>query len=67
MKEGECHFKIIAFVNGNKLEVPCIPEETGCLKNLVWCGIGIKAAAAEILGLDYIDITDAAVEGDCKG
>ena len=65
MKEEECKYKIIAFVNGERTDINCTLEN-GCLKKLVWSGIGINRAAALVLGRSVKGI-EAYVDGDCDG
>ena len=65
MEERKCDFTIVAFIEGKKQEIHCIPEETGCLRKLVWSGIGVRKAAAKVLGLDETGQIEAYVRGDC--
>lgn len=65
MKERECNYKIIAFVNGKRKEINCDPEK-GCLKELVWSGISLKAAASQMLNISNGSVIEAMVDGDCK-
>ncbi|HHT9138793.1 MAG TPA: hypothetical protein ACFYEK_16305 [Candidatus Wunengus sp. YC60] len=65
MTERECTFKIVAFVNGERKEIKCDPEK-GCLKDLVWSGIGVRAAAIKMLDIQGADDIKAMVVGDCK-
>lgn len=64
MKEGECKYKIVAFVNGKRQDITC-NQETGCLSKLAWCGIGVNRAAALVLGRSVKGV-EACVDGDCK-
>ena len=62
--EKRCDYKIVAFVNGKKQEIPCGPSKAGCLRDLVWCGIGVERAAAFMLGRSAKGI-EACASGEC--
>ncbi|KKT32215.1 MAG: hypothetical protein UW20_C0021G0005 [Candidatus Woesebacteria bacterium GW2011_GWB1_44_11] len=65
MAERICTYKIHAWVDGKKESFACNPEEGVCLKELVWSGIGVKAAAEKALDLPEKSVTDAYVNGSC--
>lgn len=65
MPERKCGYKIVAYVDGIKLEKSCDPAKR-CLKNLVWSGIGVKRAASQVLDICESLVGDAYVEGDCS-
>jgi hypothetical protein len=68
MKEGECGYKIIAFVNGKREDIVC-NSETGCLRELVWNGDGVRMDAIKVLSrmgeVINPDKIEAYVEGKC--
>jgi len=64
MKE-ECKYKIIAFVDGERKDIAC-NAETGCIRKFVWSGIGVRKAAAILLGRGNTENIEAYVEGKCK-
>ncbi len=69
MKENEakndCDLKIIAYLNDQRLEIPCNPKK-GCLWDLVWSGIGVRRAAANLLEKESTEGLEATVVGNCK-
>jgi hypothetical protein len=65
MTERECNYKIVAFVNGERKEIKCDPSK-GCLNNLVWSGIGVTGAAAQMLQIEQTEKIEAFVTGSCK-
>jgi hypothetical protein len=65
LEEGKCEYQIIALVNGERKEINC-NSETRCLKDLVWCGIGVTRAAALLLGRSVKGVY-ACVKGNCVG
>ena len=65
MKEGECSFKIVGFVDGKKNTVEC-QDCLRCPRELVW-RIGVVNAFAMATGRTNTDGIQAYVEGDCKG
>ena len=64
--EAKCDYKIVAFVNGKRQDLIC-SQETGCLRKLVWSGIGVTGAAAQVLGKANSVGIEAYVEGNCGG
>ncbi len=64
MKEGDCTYKIVAFIDGQRTTIEC-NEKNGCLSELVWSGIGVRAAAEKVLDLPEKSVTDAYVDGNC--
>lgn len=65
MKEKGCDYKIIAFINDKREVISCNPEK-GCLRDLVWSGIGLKGTVSQILNISNSNVFEAMVEGDCK-
>mgnify|MGYP006871754235 CR=1 FL=1 len=63
---SKCDYKIVAFVNGKRVDIKC-SQETGCLQKLVWSGIGVTDAAAQVLGKANSVGIEAYVEGNCGG
>jgi len=64
MKERKCEFEIVAFVDGERREVHCNPDN-GCLRKIVWSGIGMEMAAAQLLGRVNSEGVETYVSGDC--
>lgn len=64
MEERKCDFKIIAFVEGKRIDIEC-NKETGCLSELVWSGKGVKKAAAILLEHENTVGIEACTEGEC--
>jgi hypothetical protein len=50
MEERRCGFKIVAFVDGKMHDFYCDPSKS-CLKEMVWNGQGVNAAARKVLNL----------------
>lgn len=64
MNERKCEYRIIAFVDGKRIDIEC-NKETGCLSELVWGGKGVKKAATIALGRPNSEGVEACVEGAC--
>jgi hypothetical protein len=64
MKEKKCEYKILAWIDGEKKEIVCDPS-MGCLYELVWSGIGVKSAAAQVLDIEAEKVEKACVSGNC--
>ena len=65
MAERICTYKINSWINGKKQTVACSREGGICLRELVWSGIGVKAAAEKAMDLPEKSVTEAGVEGSC--
>ncbi|KKQ91675.1 MAG: hypothetical protein UT58_C0013G0005 [Microgenomates group bacterium GW2011_GWC1_39_7b] len=64
MKERGCGYKIVAYDTGVRKEIPCDPTK-GCLRELVWSGIGVRRVAAKMLDKESPSEIEAGVEGIC--
>lgn len=64
MPERNCGYRIVAFIDSKREIKFCNPKKE-CLRDRVWNGKGVKAAAAFMLNRESIEGIEAYVEGKC--